>query len=66
MSQANREMEAMRSKMTASVEKLSAQDLKAMLLRSIELASMFEMQEMAMVTSFASFKAMDFELDLTA
>jgi hypothetical protein len=66
MSRASTEMEAMRRKMVAAVEKLSPEDLKAMVLRSLSLATTFEMNEMANATSFKSFEDMDFELDLTA
>lgn len=64
MSRASTEMEAMRSKMVEAVEKLSAEDLKAMLLRSLSLATTYEMNEMASATSFESFENMEFELDL--
>ena len=66
MSRASTEMEKMRNKMVEAVEKLSAEDLKAMVLRSLSLATTFEMSEMAAATSFKSFDEMDFELDLTA
>ncbi len=66
MGRASTEMEAMRRKMVEAVEKLSPEDLKAMLLRSLSLATTYEMTEMAAATSFKSFDEMDFELDLTA
>lgn len=66
MGRASTEMELMRSKMVEAVEKLSPEDLKAMVLRSLSLATTFEMNEMAEATSFKSFEEMDFELDLTA
>ena len=66
MSRASTEMEAMRRKMVAAVEKLSPEDVRAMVLRSLSLATTFEMNEMAAATSFKSFEDMDFELDLTA
>jgi hypothetical protein len=65
MSRASTEMEAMRRKMVEAVDKLSTEDLKAMLLASLKLASTYEMVEMAAATSFKSFEDMDFELDLT-
>lgn len=66
MGRASTEMEAMRKKMVEAVDKLSPEDLKAMLLRSVSMATTFEMNEMANATSFKSFEDMDFELDLTA
>ena len=66
MSRASTEMEAMCKKMVAAVEKMSPEDMKAMVLRSLALASRYEMDEMASATSFKSFEEMDFELDLTA
>lgn len=66
MSRASTEMEAMRRKMVQAVELLSPEDLRAMLLRSLSLATTYEMTEMARATSFKSFEEMDFELDLTA
>jgi hypothetical protein len=66
MSRASTEMEAMRRKMVESVDRLSSDDLKAMLLASLRTASTYEMTEMAAATSFKSFDNMDFELDLTA
>jgi hypothetical protein len=59
-------MEAMRRKMVEAVDKLSPEDLRAMMLRSVSMATTFEMNEMAAATSFKSFDEMDFELDLTA
>jgi hypothetical protein len=59
-------MEAMRRKMVEAVDKLSPEDLRAMMLRSVSMATTFEMNEMANATSFKSFDEMDFELDLTA
>jgi hypothetical protein len=66
MSRASTEMEAMRRKMVEAVNKLSPEDLKAMLLASLKMASTYEMTEMAAATSFKSFEDMDFELDLMA
>lgn len=66
MSRASTEMEAMRRKMVEAVDRLSPEDLKAMLLASLRMASAYEMTEMAAATSFKSFDDMDFELDLTA
>ena len=66
MSRASTEMEQMRNQMVAAVDKLSPEDLKAMLLRSLELfPNTYVMNEMANATSFKSFEKMDFELDLT-
>ena len=65
MSRASTEMEAMRAKMVEAVEKLSAEDLKAMLLASLSLATTYEMNEMAAATHFKNFENMDFELDLS-
>lgn len=64
MSRASTEMENMRTKMVAAVEKLSTEDLKAMLLASLNLASTYEMNTMAEATSFRDFDTMEFELDL--
>ena len=66
MSRANSEQEVMRAKMVMAVDRLSRADVKAMLLRSINLATTFEMDEMAKATSFKTFELMDFDLDLTA
>ena len=66
MSRASTEMELMRRKMVQAVDLLSAEDLRAMVLRSLSLATTYEMTEMASATSFKSFEEMDFELDLTA
>ena len=66
MSRASTEMEAMRRKMVEAVDKMSPEDLRAMMLRSVSMATTFEMTEMAAATSFKSFDEMDFELDLTA
>ena len=66
MSRASTEMELMRRKMVQAVDLLSPEDLRAMLLRSLSLATTYEMTEMASATSFKSFEEMDFELDLTA
>ena len=65
MSRASTEMETMRSKLVEAVDKLSAEDVKAMLLASLKMASTYEMQEMAAATSFKNFEDMNFELDLT-
>lgn len=64
MSRASTEMEAMRSKMVAAVDKLSAEDLKAMLLASLSMASTYEMTEMARATHYRNFENMEFNLDL--
>jgi hypothetical protein len=66
MSRASTEMELMRRKMVQAVDLLSPEDLRAMLLRSLSLATTYEMTAMASATSFKSFEEMDFELDLTA
>ncbi|CAB5222000.1 hypothetical protein UFOVP242_214 [uncultured Caudovirales phage] len=66
MSRASTEMESMRRRLVEAVDLLSPEDLRAMLLRSLSLASSYEMNEMANATSFASFETMDFELNLTA
>ena len=64
MGRASTMMEAQRAKMVQAVEKLSAEDLKAMVLRSLSLASQYELDEMAAATTFESFDNMEFELDL--
>ena len=66
MSRASTEMEAMRRKMVEAVEKLSPEDLKAMLLASLSLATTYEMNRMAEATHFRNFENMEFNLDLTA
>lgn len=66
MSRASTEMETMRVKMVEAVDKLSPEDVKAMLLRSLSSATTYEMTVMAEATSFKNFETMDFELDLTA
>lgn len=66
MSRASTEMELMRRKMVQAVDLLSPEDWRRMVLRSLEMASTYEMTEMAAATSFESFEEMDFELDLTA
>ncbi len=65
MSRASTEMYEMRRKMTEAVDKLSTEDLRAMLLRSLSMATTYEMNEMAAATSFGDFDTMDFDLDLT-
>ena len=65
MSRASTEMEAMRRKMVQAVELLSAEDLKAMLLRSLRMATTYEMTEMASATHYKNFENMEFSLDLT-
>ena len=65
MGRASIEAEQMRSKMILSVDRLSTEDLKAMLLRSLAFVNPYVMEEMAKVTSFQSFDNMDLELDLT-
>ena len=62
MSRASTEMEAMRQKMVRAVELLSPEDVKAMLLASVRLATPFEMNNMAEATSFESFENMEWEL----
>ena len=64
MGRASTEMEAMRRKMVEAVDKLSPADLRAMLLRSLTMAGTYEMREMAAATSFETFEAMDWDLDL--
>lgn len=64
MSRASTEMELMRNKMLDAVEKMSVEDLKAMVLRSLEGATTYEMNAMASATSYGSFDDMEFELDL--
>ena len=64
MSRASTEMEAMRTKMVDAVEKLSPEDLKAMLLRSLSMATTYEMNEMVSATSYESFDNMEFNLHL--
>lgn len=64
MSRASTEMELMRRKMVQAVDLLSPEDWRRMVLRSLEMASTYEMTEMANATSFKSFEEMDFELDL--
>ena len=64
MSRASTMMDAQRTKMVQAVEKLSAEDLKAMVLRSLALASQYELDAMAAATSFESFDNMEFQLDL--
>jgi hypothetical protein len=58
-------MEAMRRKMVQAVDLLSPDDWRRMVLRSLSMATTYEMTEMARATSFKSFEEMDFELDLT-
>ena len=64
MSRASTEMEAMRRKMVLAVDKLSTEDLRAMVLESLRMASTYEMTKMAEATSFESFEDMEFDLDL--
>ena len=64
MGRASTEMELMRTKMVKAVELLSPEEVKAMLLASLRLATTYEMNEMANATSFGSFEAMDFEMEL--
>lgn len=64
MSRASTEMENMRRAMVQAVDKLSPEDQKAMLLAALELASTFEMTEMAAATHYKNFENMEFELDL--
>lgn len=65
MSRASTEQEALRRKMVNAVDKLSPEDLRAMVLRSLSMASSYEMTEMAAATHFKSFENMNFNLDLT-
>ena len=65
MGRASTEMETMRNKMVEAVDKMSPEDLRAMLLRSLSLAGTYEMKEMAAATSFGDFDTMDWDLDLT-
>lgn len=64
MSRASTEMENMRADMLAAVEKLSAEDLKAMVLASLKVATTYDMHQMAEATSFSSFENLRFELVL--
>ena len=65
MGRKSTEMEAMRRKMVLAVDRMSPEDLKAMVLRSLSYACLWEMDEMAKATSFKDFERMDWELDLT-
>jgi hypothetical protein len=65
MSRASTEMEALRRMMVEAVDKMSAEDLRAMVLRSLSMATTYEMKEMAAATSFESFENMYWDLDLT-
>jgi len=64
MSRASTEMEAMRQKMVAAVDLLSAEDVRAMLLATLRHASTYEMKVMAEATRFSNFDNLEFELDL--
>ena len=64
MSRASTEMEAMRQKMVAAVDLLSAEDVLAMLLATLRHASTYEMKVMAEATRFSNYENLEFELDL--
>ena len=64
MSRASTEMEAKRKALVSAVEKLSPEDIKAMVLASLALASPYEMDAMAAATSYKSFENLDFEMSL--
>ena len=64
MSRASTEMEAKRKALVSAVEKLSPEDIKAMVLASLDLADSYEMDVMAAATSYKSFENLDFEMSL--
>jgi hypothetical protein len=64
MSRASTEMEAKRKALVSAVEKLSPEDIKAMVLASLALADPYEMDAMAAATSYKSFENLDFEMSL--
>ena len=64
MSRASTEMEAKRKALVSAVEKLSPEDIKAMVLASLALASPYEMDVMAAATSYKSFENLEFETSL--
>ena len=64
MSRASTEMEAKRKALVSAVEKLSPEDIKAMVLASLALASPYEMDVMAAATSYKSFESLEFETSL--
>ena len=64
MSRASTEMEAKRKALVSAVEKLSPEDIIAMVLASMALAGPYEMDVMAAATSYKSFANLDFELSL--
>ena len=64
MSRASTEMEAKRKALVSAVEKLSPEDIKAMVLASLALADPYEMDVMAAATSYKSFENLDFEMSL--
>ena len=64
MSRASTEMEAKRKVLVSAVEKLSPEDIKAMVLASLALASPYEMDVMAAATSYKSFENLEFETSL--
>ena len=64
MSRASTEMEAKRKTLVSAVEKLSPEDIKAMVLASLALADSYEMDAMASATSYKSFENLDFEMSL--
>lgn len=64
MSRASTEMEAKRKALVSAVEKLSPEDIKAMVLASLALAGSYEMDAMAAATSYKSFENLEFETSL--
>ena len=64
MSRASTEMEAKRKALVSAVEKLSPEDIKAMVLAGLALADPYEMDAMAAATSYKSFENLDFEMSL--
>ena len=64
MSRASTEMEAKRKVLVSAVEKLSPEDIKAMVLASLALADPYEMDVMAAATSYKSFEDLEFEMSL--
>ena len=64
MSRASTEMEAKRKALVSAVEKLSPEDIKAMVLASLALAGPYEMDVMAAATSYKSFEKLEFEMSL--
>jgi len=64
MSRASTEMEIQRRVLVSAVEKLSPEDIKAMVLASLALADPYEMDVMAAATSYKSFENLEFEMSL--